>query len=312
VDHSLWDETFLHKIEQLTLVSRRRRMGRLVGERRSPKRGSSVEFADYREYTPGDDLRQLDWNIYARLGKLFVKLFEEEEDLTVHVLLDTSRSMDWDGLYAAQTISGSDAPILHTEGKFRYARRIAAALGYIALSSLDRVWMGAIHGAGVQRLGPLRGHHHALSLLHFLERLHASGDTDLSAALRSYLVRQRQPGLLYLISDMLSPSGSLDGLRMLQSAGFEVNLIHILDPAEVNPLLALTGDLRLRDIETGEVEEVSVEPSTIGIYEEKYQVWQHSIAAFCAQRSIPYYLATTDVPFEDLILHYLRRRGMLA
>lgn len=312
MDHSLWDETFLHKIEQLSLVSRRRRMGRLAGERRSPKRGSSVEFADYRNYTAGDDLRQLDWNIYARLGKLFVKLFEEEEDLTVHVLLDASRSMDWDGLYAAQTVSGSDSPALHTEGKFRYARRIAAAFGYIALSSLDRVWMGAIHGGGVQRLGPLRGHHHALSLLHFLERLHADGDTDLSAALRSYLVRQRQPGLLYLISDMLSPSGSLDGLRMLQSAGFEVNLIHVLDPAEVNPLLALTGDLKLRDIETGEVEEVSVEPSTIGVYEEKYQSWQHTISAFCAQRSIPYYLATTNVPFEDLILHYLRRRGMLA
>ncbi len=312
MDHTLWDEAFLHKIEQLSLVSRRRRMGRLAGERRSPKRGSSVEFADYRNYTAGDDLRQLDWNIYARLEKLFVKLFEEEEDLTVHVLLDASHSMDWDGLYAAQTIGGFDAPVLHTGGKFRYARRVAAAFGYIALSSLDRVWIAALQGSGTQRVGPLRGRNHALGMLHFLERLKAEGDTDLSAALRSYVVRQRQPGLCYVISDMLSPSGSLDGLRSLQSAGYEVNLIHILDPAEVNPLLALSGDLRLRDIETGESEEVSVEPSTVGIYEQKYQAWQQAIASFCLQRSIPYILATTDVPFEDLILHYLRRRGMLA
>ncbi len=312
MDHTLWDEAFLHKIEQLSLVSRRRRMGRLAGARRSPKRGSSVEFADYRNYTAGDDLRQLDWNIYARLEKLFVKLFEEEEDITVHVLVDASRSMDWDGLYAAQTIGGMDQPRLHTGGKFRYARRIAAAFAYIGLTNLDRVWLGAIRGSAVQRVGPLQGRHQALTILNFLEHLTAEGDTDLSAALRGYVVRQRQPGLCYLVSDMLSPTGSLDGLRALQSAGYEVNLIHVLDPAEVNPLLALGGDLRLRDIETGQEEEVSVEPSTITVYEERYTDWQRSIAEFCTQRTIPYIMATTDVPFEDLILHYLRRRGLLA
>jgi len=312
MDHDLWDEAFLRKLERLALVSQRRRMGRLSGARRSPKRGSSVEFADYRNYTAGDDLRQLDWNIYARLEKLFVKLFEEEEDLTVHILLDASRSMDWNSLAVARTLEAEGRPELQTGGKFRYARRIAAALGYIALSDLDRVYLATLRGAAWQRLGPLHGRQRAISLLNYLERLQAEGDTGLNASLKSFAGRMRQPGLLYLISDLLSPDGCLDGIRALQSAGYEVNVIHLLDPAEVNPQLALTGDLTLRDIETGQRLDVSIEPGLVASYEEKFARWRDPIIQFCTRQAIPYLLATTDVPFEDMVLHYMRRRGLLS
>lgn len=311
MDHTLWDEGFLRKLERLALVSQRRRMGRLSGARRSPKRGSSVEFADYRNYTPGDDLRQLDWNIYARLEKLFVKLFEEEEDLTVHILLDASRSMDWNSLQVARALETETGQERGMGSKFRYARQVAAALGYIALSDMDRIYLATLRGEGWQRLGPLHGKQRAVSLLTYLERMEADGDTGLNVALKSFAARMRQPGLLYLISDLLSPDGCLDGIRALQTAGYEVNIIHLLDPAEVNPQIALVGDLTLRDIETGRKLDVSIEPGLIATYEEKYAHWRDPITEFCRRQSIPYILATTDVPFEDMVLHYMRRRGLL-
>jgi uncharacterized protein (DUF58 family) len=324
----LFDADFMRKLEKLSLVSRKLKMGRLKGERRSPRRGQSVEFADYRNYAHGDDLRRVDWNAYARLERLFIKLFQEEEDLTVHILLDASKSMDWgdpDEVEIISPIAPLDAqqrdgtPSLPTTAgggklhlnKFAYAKRTAAALGYIALSNLDRLALATFGGAGLQKQSIARGKGHAVSLLRQIAAARAEGRSDVSASLKSYANQARYPGLLFVLSDCLSEDGGTDGLSALQAAGHEVNLIHILSPAEIHPELALVGDLRLRDVETGATEEVSIDGALLDQYRQRYEAWQGGIERFCRRRGITYTLVTTDQPFEDLVLQYLRRQGVL-
>jgi uncharacterized protein (DUF58 family) len=327
----LFDAEFMRKLERLSLISRKLKQGRLKGERRSPKRGQSVEFADYRNYAHGDDLRRVDWNAYARMERLFIKLYQEEEDLTVHVLVDASKSMDW-GDPNAITLTAPVAPIdsatdttqiqspqskiqnSETAGqnKLIYAKRTAAALGYIALSNLDRLTVTAFSRAGLQRFSAVRGKGHAVSLLRYVSNVRAEGETDLDTMLRQYAAQAKYPGLLFVLSDCLVEGGGTEGLAALQAAGHEVNLIHILSPAEVHPELALIGDLRLRDVETGATQEVSIDSGILDLYKEKFDAWQGAIESFCRRRGINYILITTDQPFEDLVLHYMRRRGILS
>jgi uncharacterized protein (DUF58 family) len=326
--NQLFDAEFMRKLERLSLVSRKLKQGRLKGERRSPKRGQSVEFADYRNYAPGDDLRRVDWNAYARLERLFIKLYQEEEDLTVHILLDASKSMDW-GDPNAVTLTAPVAPVdtetrdtprgpapqqsnTGDQNKLIYAKRTAAALGYIALSNLDRLSVTAFSMAGLQRFSPVRGKGYAVSLLRFVAGVRAEGETDLDLMLRQYATQAKYPGLLFVLSDCLVEGGGAEGLTALQSAGHEINLIHILSPAEVHPELALIGDLRLRDIETGATQEVSIDGGILGLYKDKFQAWQGGIENFCRRRGINYMLVTTDQPFEDLVFQYLRRRGIVS
>jgi uncharacterized protein (DUF58 family) len=328
--YQLFDAEFMRKLERLSLVSRKLKMGRLKGERRSPRRGQSVEFADYRNYTHGDDLRRVDWNAYARMERLFIKLYQEEEDLTVHILLDASKSMDWgdpDEVEIVSPIAPLDSAVRDVPtpavanpergkgkhlNKFAYARRTAAALGYIALANLDRLALATFGGGGLQRQSIARGKGHAVHLLRQIANTRATGQADLSAALKAYATQARYPGLLFVISDCLSEDGGTDGLSALQAAGHDVNLIHILSPAELHPELALVGDLRLRDVETGATEEVSIDGALLDEYQRRYEAWQGGIERYCRRRGIPYTLVTTDQPFEDLILHYLRRSGVLS
>jgi uncharacterized protein (DUF58 family) len=292
---ALFDESFLRKLERLSLVVRRRRAGQTRGERRSTKRGTSVEFADYRNYAPGDDLRHLDWNIYARLERPFIKLFEEEEDLAVHIVIDASRSMDW----------GESA-----DNKFAYARRVAAALGYVALAAGDRLTVAAVgDGRVVHASPPLRGRVQLHRLLALLESLPAQGTTDLDGALREYALAARRPGLLFLISDLFSPGGYRSGLSDLQGRGYEVNLLHLLAPEEVEP--ALAGDLRLHDVETGQAQEVTVDGAMRRLYRRHLDAWRGEIETFCLGRGINYVAVETSLPFDALILTHLRRRGMV-
>jgi uncharacterized protein (DUF58 family) len=326
---ALFNADFMRKLERLSLVSRKLKAGRMKGERRSPKRGQSVEFADYRNYTHGDDLRRVDWNAYARMERLFIKLFQEEEDLTVHLLLDASKSMDWGDPHdivltapvapvdsEARALGGVVAPQpganTHDQNKLVYAKRTAAALGYIALSNLDRLSLTAFSKAGLQRFSAVRGKGHAVSLLRFIAGVQAEGATDLDLMFRQYASHAKYPGLLFVLSDFLVEGGGIEGLKALQAAGHEVNVIHILAPAEVHPELALIGDLRLKDIETGATQEVSIDGSILDLYREKFEAWQSGIEEFCRRRGINYIQVTTDQPFEDLVLHYLRRRGILS
>ncbi|MCP4428722.1 MAG: DUF58 domain-containing protein, partial [Chloroflexi bacterium] len=260
---NLFNESDLRKLEQLTLIAERVRVGVMKGDRRSRKRGTSIEFADYRNYTKGDDLRRLDWNVYARLERPFIKLLEEEEDLAVHLLVDASASMNWPDGDSNQLPVNSD----QSTNKLVYAMQLAGALGHISLTSGDLLTVSLLQSEGDRHWGPHRNRQNSLRLLQFLETGGGGGITDLNLSMRNYALYGRRPGLLFLISDLLSPNGYQDGLNALQSRGYEIGLIHLLSPDEVNP--AVSGDLKLVDIETGQDAEITLDPTTLGQYRER-------------------------------------------
>jgi uncharacterized protein (DUF58 family) len=291
----LFDESTLRKLNQLTLVASRVRSGAIKGERRSSRRGSSVEFADYRNYTAGDDLRRLDWNIYARLEKPFIKLLEEEEDLAVYILIDGSRSMDW---------GEGD------QHKFNYARHLAAGIGAIALSSGDLLSVGFLQGGHVtSEFGPSRGQYALPRLFNFLESLEANTETDLNASLREYSVTPRRAGLVILISDLFAADGYESGLRQLLSRGHEAALIHILSPDEVDPPLA--GDLQLVDIETNFEQDVSIDGGLRNLYRSRVQAWIQSTQADCRKHGIRYLDLVTSQSWDQALLLEMRRTGVV-
>jgi uncharacterized protein (DUF58 family) len=291
----LFDESTLHRLNQLTLVASRVRSGAIKGERRSSRRGSSVEFADYRNYTAGDDLRRLDWNIYARLEKPFIKLLEEEEDLAVYVLIDGSRSMGW----------GEGE-----QHKFNYAIKLAAGIGAIALSSGDLLSMGLLGGRRVvSEFGPTRGGFALPRLFHFLESLEANDQTDLNASLRDYSIAPRRSGLLILISDLFTADGYESGLRQLLGHGHEAALIHVLSPDEIDPPLA--GDLQLVDVETNFEQDVSIDGGLRNLYRNRVQAWIQSTQADCHKHGIRYLNLVTDHPWDQALLLEMRRAGIV-
>lgn len=291
----IFTESTLRKLNQLTLVASRVRAGAIKGERRSSRRGSSVEFADYRNYTPGDDLRRLDWNIYARLEKPFIKLLEEEEDLAVHVLIDGSRSMDW----------GESE-----QNKFDYARKLAAGLGSIALSSGDLLTVGFLQGGRVAaEFGPSRGGHALPRLFSFLESLKADDKTNLNTSLRDYSVKPRRAGLLILISDLLVEDGYESGLRQLLGRGHEAALIHTLAPDEVDPPLA--GDLQLVDVETNFEQDVSIDGGMRSLYKTRVREWIQSTQDECRKHGIKYLDLVTDMAWDQALLLEMRRTGFV-
>lgn len=291
----LFDESTLRKLNQLTLVASRVRAGAIKGERRSSRRGSSVEFADYRDYTPGDDLRRLDWNIYARSDRPFIKLLEEEEDLAVHILIDGSQSMNW----------GEGE--LH---KFNYARRLAAGLGAIALSSGDVVTIGFLNAGKVPaEYGPSRGQASLPRLFHFLEGLEPDGSTDLNRSLREYSIRPRRAGLLILISDLLTEDGYESGLRQLLGRGHDAALVHVLAPEELDPPLA--GDLQLIDVETEHEQDVSLDGGLRNLYRTRARDWIQSTQLHCRNQGVRYQSVVTDHPWDQILLLEMRQAGIV-
>src|SRR6266850_7206147 len=255
----------LRRLEQFQLLAARRAKSTSKGERRSRARGQSVEFADHRSYVPGDDFRYLDWNLYGRLDRLFLKLYEEERELPVRIFLDASESMTFG-----------------EPRKFDFARQIAAALGYVALSGFDRVAVvpfpdtGRVQpGAGEDptvepairaALRSVRGKKSALSFFRNLARLTASGSADLNLVLRRGALAVRQAGVAVVLSDFLDPAGYETGLTALVGRGFQVNAVQILAPDELNP--AAYGDLRLVDSETGGLQEVTFGRFRIKAYQQ--------------------------------------------
>lgn len=290
---ALLSPEFLTRLETLSLRSRRMFRGIMRGERRSRQLGRGVEFSDYRSYQMGDDVRYIDWNVASRLDRLFVKLFSEDEDLDVHLLLDTSRSMGWG-----------------TPSKLAYAAAVAAAIAYIGLSDYDRVGVAACAGR-VERALPLRrGRAQIRPLFDFLQTLAPAGRTDLGATLREYVVRTRRRGLLVLLSDLLDPRGVEDALKLARYQRFDPFVIHVLADEDLFP--ALDGDLRLVDDETGEGVEVSIDAAAMRAFADARDRYLGDLEAFCLHHQIEYMRATTSVPFEDLVLRYLRVGGLIA
>jgi uncharacterized protein (DUF58 family) len=287
----LFDETFLRRLEQLELASRRLTAGRMKGERRSVRRGQSVEFADYRNYSAGDDLRQLDWNAYARLEKLFVKLFVEEEDVTVHVLVDASRSMDYG-----------------EPNKLDAARRAAAALAYLGLASMDRVSVAFLGDGTATGMRPMRGKARALELFSFLSAPRPERLTGLASAARAYAARMRGTGPLLLISDLMDP-GYLDALRDLAGTRCQLSVLHLLAPDELEPDVA--PDARLVDNETGHGIDVSGDDDLLERYRARLTDWQAEIGSFVSRRGGAYVVVPSDLDLADLLFDVLRRRRVV-
>lgn len=289
-----FDSAFLRKLDRLALLTRRAMSGEMQGERRSPRRGASVEFADFRPYTPGDDIRQIDWNLYARMERFFLKLFVAEEELTIHLLLDNSASMDWGEPH-----------------KLHYARRLAGAFGYIALSSLDRVTVTAFGGTGargLQQLPGVRGKRGAFPLFQFLQGLGGSGKANLPEFCHHYIQTARTTGPLLLCSDLLD-AGWRDGLKTLSARAFEITVLHILAPQELDP--QLEGDFRLTDSEGGGAVEITADAEVLERYAQNLRAWQSEIESFCNGRGITYMLVDTGVPLEEFVLAQMRKRGVL-
>jgi len=288
----LFDEAFLKKLEYLHIVSRKVFVGRLRAERRTKRTGSGVEFADHREYARGDDLRYLDWNLYGRLERLLVRLFEEEEDLHVYLLVDVSKSM-----------SLGDPP------KVDYARRTAAALAYIALANLDRAALVAYADGLKGRLPPARGKGRIHKVFRFLESLELGGVTDLGTAARAFVHQNRRRGLVVVISDLYDPDGAQEGLNYLRYNRFEPFVVQLFDEAELTP--SIRGDLRLVDCESGEVREVTVTDRLLRRYRLAHEEFCRELEEFCVHRQIPYFRTGIAVPFDELVLRIFRAGGFL-
>lgn len=288
----LLDERLMRNLDRLKLVPRRRRAGFLQGERRSTRKGTSIEFADYRDYTPGDDLRRVDWHAYARSDHLYSKLYEDEQELTVHVLVDTSASMDWG-----------------EPRKLDYAARLAAALGYVALASLDRLLAATIGATTTGRHGPARGRRALMGYLDFLRKVVPARETNLNRALTEYVDHTNGAGLLFLLTDAWSPGLFDGGLHALQARGFETTICHLLSPEELDP--QIDGEFRLIDVETRGPIEVDANASLLARYHEAMTAWRGRVRGLCERRGAQYVEVLTTTPLEEVLLRDLRRLQIL-
>lgn len=309
---SLLTPELMRQLDRLDVMSRKMLAGKMQGERRSKKRGQSVEFADYRNYVVGDDLRFIDWNLYARLDKLFLRLFMEEEDLSVTVAIDVTGSMNYG-----------------EPNKLHYARQLAAALGYIGLVNYNRVGMMAFTEQPVDTIMGLRGRRPIPRMLNWLDAIGgqsatapANGNANSSArgepghlanVCKRIALMHRQPGVVVLISDFFDKGELADALRFLALDRFDVYALQVLCPQEVDPVAGqIVGDLRLRDIEDGDVAEVSVSPALVKRYKANLQAYCQYVKDQATRRGIAYLATDTSVPVETVMLQYLRRRGLLA
>ncbi len=296
---TLLDGAFARRLERLQLVSRKRLVGQGQGDRRSLRKGSSLEFADYRHYVEGDDPARVDWNIYSRTDTLFVRLYEEEEVLNVHLLVDASRSMDWG-----------------EPSKLRYARRLASALGYIALNASNRLFVWPL-SASTTAYGPAWGRGRAGPMLSFIDEFKPAqlnrpilvglnAPPDLDQSLGTFT--SRAGGLAVLISDLLSPSWEKALARLAGRPG-EVVVLHTLSPQELRPTLG--GDVRLIDRESGAAVSVTLNNDAIRLYGQRLAEWRRTVESFCARHGVGYVPIDTEIPLESLVFDTLRRRGVV-
>lgn len=288
---ALFDSEFLKKLEYLSLISRRVFRGSLLAQRRTMQMGGGVEFADHREYTPGDDFRYLDWNVYARHDELLLKRFQEEEDLHVYLLLDCSRSMDF----------GSPR-------KFDFARQVTAALAYIALADLDRVAVIAFSNEIVADFPLTRGKARILSLLKFLESLEPQGAlTDLARVANGFVHRSQRRGLAVVVSDFYDPGGFERGLDVLRHRRYEPHVVQIFDRGEAEP--TVLGDIELYDVESAAIRKVTVTERNLRQYRAIFERFQQSLLRYCHGHGLGCTRTSTETPFDELILKMMRAAG---
>jgi uncharacterized protein (DUF58 family) len=280
------------QLERLELVTRKVFRGRMKGERRSKRKGQSVEFADFRGYVPGDDLRTLDWNLFARLDKLIIKLFLEEEDLHFYTLIDASQSMDFG-----------------QPSKLEYAKHLAAALSFVGLVRTDRVRIETL-GTDLAHRGPiLRGRRSVWRMLDFVGSIQPGETVSLAEGVKNFCLRNSGRGVLVLISDLMDKNGYESALRYLMAREMDVYVIHVLSQEEIDP--DVKGDLRLVDCEDDDIAEITVSAPLLTRYKATLNAFVGGVQEFCNRRGMNYLLANNQTPVKDLIGSYLRRRGLV-
>ena len=284
----IFDAEFLRKLEQLELLAKKIFRGLIRGEHATPRRGRGLEFADFRRYRPGDDLRYIDWNIFARLDRLFLKLYASEEDITLHVLLDVSASMNFG-----------------QPSKFDHARKLAAALAYIGLSNLDRVSLSAFSDSLGAKVPALKTKSQIAVLLDFLLQQSASGKTDYSRSLRAFAARNPNPGLVVVISDLLGTDDIAQALDALRYAGHDLMVVQLLAEEEIEP--PLDGALSLVDAEDGSELKVTVDEELRTAYQSRFQQVLAATEDYCRRSGVEYLRTSTAIDFEDIVLRYLRQ-----
>lgn len=292
-----FDNDFLRKLEYLHVVSKRALAGQNRADRLSPKRGRGLEFADHRPYAPGDDYRHIDWKAYKRLNRLLLRLFDEERDLSIYLMLDVSRSMA-------------------EPAKFDMARRIAAALCYVGLAHLDRLTIVPFGSGLGHESSPGRGKGRIFRVFESLAQLEASGPTDLRESCKAFASRPRQLGLVVIISDFLDPraraggEGPEAGLKILRTIGHDVFAVHITSQYDRDP--GVFGTVRFVDVETGEVREIEVTPRLAAAYIAASNAHGDALQHFCGRYDIGYVRAEAERPFEEIILRTFRQGRFLA
>jgi uncharacterized protein (DUF58 family) len=289
----LFDDRFLKTLEHLHLVSRKVFAGNLRAERRTRKVGSGIEFADHRTYSRGDDFRYIDWNLYGRLDKLLLRLFEEEEDLYIYILVDVSDSMS----------IGMPLPKLH------YAMQVAAALSYVGLANLDRVAIIPFADKLIDRLPPSRGKNRIFRVFEFLRTCELGGQTELAECMKTFVTQNKRRGLAVVISDFYDPVGFEQGLNTLRYNKFEPFVLQVYDQREADP--KLHGDLALVDCETGDTREVTVSKSLLEAYQREHEKYCQELEAYCTKYAMPFFRTHTSIPFDQLILKIFRSGGFL-
>jgi uncharacterized protein (DUF58 family) len=285
-----FQDEFLKKLEYLQVVSRREFAGRNRADRRTPKKGRGIEFADHRQYARGDDFRHIDWKAYKRVNRLLLRLFEEEQDLPIYLILDVSGSMA-------------------EEAKFDLARKIAAALCYVGLVHLDHMTILTFTEGLVHESSPGRGTGRIFRVFELLERLEAAGPTDLRESLKAFASRPRPVGLTVIISDFMDPSGFEAGLKILRTLGHDVFVIHVASQADRDP--ATLGDARFVDAETGELRDVDVTPRLSAAYARAWEAHATELQHFCGRYGMGYVRADAERPFEEIVLQAFRQGRFL-
>jgi uncharacterized protein (DUF58 family) len=293
---SIFDEHFLRRLERMSLQTQRSLRGHPSGVHRSMQRLSSTIFSDHRPYTSGDDLRYIDWNAYARHNSMVVKLGEAEQDVDVHLLLDTSRSMEW----------GSPT-------KFHVMQQLAGTLGYLSLTHGDRVLVVPFGERPVRPFGPTQGKGRLVEMLRYIEEMVVQPHTNIGEVFQRHAKHFRRGGVLVLCSDLLTAEGLDAGLHALPPPKWQVLVLHIIDLREIEPKTepSTSGPIELRDSETGQRLALTLDEPTLSAYRKHMFEWQEELASICAKRGARYARIMTDWPLEKKIIPYLRSRQIL-
>lgn len=290
---ALFDAEFLRRLEYLDVVAKKILSGRIKADRMSMRRGTSVEFEDHRAYSVGDDLRFLDWHIWGRLGEFFLKLYKEEENLQLSVLLDCSQSMAFG-----------------KPDKFLYGRQIAAALAYIGMGNLDDANLQPFARELLEGMPRMRGKGKTKQMFAFLENLKTTGETDLRRSFRRFIALERRRGVVIVVSDLYDIDGVIPAVRYLKSRRHDVYVIHVMDKEELDP--QVRGDLRLVDSESGAHKDLTVTDALRARYKVAFEENCKRVEAFCQGSEVGYVRALTSIPFDELVLKILKRGGLVA